>query len=44
MLESISPNAKHHGKGLDRATCCHGVELSYWLVTVRLLSPKQSPS
>ena len=36
MLEGGNPNARHHGKGLERATCCHGVELSYPLVTVRL--------
>ena len=35
MLEGGNPNARHHGKGLERATFCHGVELSYCLVTVR---------
>ena len=36
MLEG--GNARHHGKGLERATFCHGVELSYCLVTVRALT------
>ena len=35
MLEGGNPNARHRGKGLERATFCHGVELSYYLVTVR---------
>ena len=38
MLEGGNPNARHHGKGLERATFCHGVELSYCLVTVRALT------
>ena len=38
MLEGGNPNARHHGKGLERATFCHGVELSYCLVTVRVLT------
>ena len=38
MLESGNPNARHHGKGLERATFCHGVELSYCLVAVRALT------
>ena len=38
MLESGNPNARHRGKGLERATFCHGVELSYCLVTVRALT------
>ena len=38
MLEGGNPNARHHGKGLERATFCHGVELSYYLVTVRALT------
>ena len=35
MVEGGNPNVRHHGKGLERATFCHGVELSYCLVTVR---------
>ena len=35
MLEGGNPIARHHGKGFERATFCHGVELSYCLVTVR---------
>ena len=35
MLEGVNPNARHHGKGLERVTFCHGVELSYCLVTVK---------
>ena len=31
VLEGGTPNARHHGKGLGRATFCHGVELSYYL-------------
>ena len=42
MLEGGNPNARHHGKGLERATFCHGVELSYCLVTVRALT--ETPS
>ena len=38
MLEGGNPIARHHGKGLERATFCHGVELSYCLVTVRALT------
>jgi len=38
VLEGGNPNARHHGKGLERATFCHGVELSYCLVTVRALT------
>ena len=38
MLEGGNPNVRHHGKGLKRATFCHGVELSYCLVTVRALT------
>ena len=38
MLKGGTPNARHHGKGLERATFCHGVELSYCLVTVRALT------
>ena len=38
MKEGGNPNARHHGKGLERATFCHGVELSYCLVTVRALT------
>ena len=38
LLEGGNPNARHHGKGLERATFCHGVELSYCLVTVRVLT------
>ena len=38
MLEGGNPNARHHGNGLERATFCHGVELSYCLVTVRALT------
>ena len=38
MLEGGNPNARHHGKGLERVTFCHGVELSYCLVTVRALT------
>ena len=38
LLEGGNPNARHHGKGLERATFCHGVELSYCLVTVRALT------
>ena len=38
MLEGGNPNARHHGKGLERGTFCHGVELSYCLVTVRALT------
>ena len=38
MLEGGNPNARIHGKGLERATFCHGVELSYCLVTVRALT------
>ena len=29
VLGRGNPNARHHGKGLERATFCHGVELSY---------------
>ena len=36
MLEGVNPNARHPGKGLERATFHHGVELSYCLVTVRV--------
>ena len=35
MLEGGNPIARHHGKGLERATFCHGVELSYCLFTVK---------
>ena len=35
MFEGGNPNVRNHGKGLERATLCHGVELSYCLVTVR---------
>ena len=38
LLEDGNPNARHHGKGVERATFCHGVELSYCLVTVRALT------
>ena len=38
MLEGGNPNARHHGKGLGRATFCHGFELRYCLVTVRALT------
>ena len=38
LLEGGNPNARHHEKGLERATFCHGVELSYCLVTVRALT------
>ena len=38
MLEGGNPNARHHGKGLERATSYHGVELGYCLVTVRALT------
>ena len=38
LLEGGNPIARHHGKGLERATFCHGVELSYCLVTVRALT------
>ena len=38
VLEGGNPIARHHGKGLERATSCHGVELSYCLVTVRALT------
>jgi len=38
LLEGGNPNARHHGKGLERATFYHGVELSYCLVTVRTLT------
>ena len=38
MLEGGNPSARHHGKGLERATFCHGVELSYCLITVRALT------
>ena len=38
MLGGGNPNARHHGKGLERATFRHGVELSYCLVTVRALT------
>ena len=38
MLEGGNPIARHHGRGLERATFCHGVELSYCLVTVRALT------
>ena len=38
MLEGGNPNARHHGKGLERATFGHGFELSYCLVTVRALT------
>ena len=38
VLEGGNPNARHHGKGLERGTFCHGVELSYCLVTVRALT------
>ena len=38
MLEGGNPIARHHGKGLERATFCHGVELSYCLVTVGALT------
>ena len=38
MLEGGNPNARHRGKGFDRATFCHGVELSYCLVAVRALT------
>ena len=38
MLEGGNPNARHRGKGLERATFCHGVELSYCVVTVRALT------
>ena len=38
VLEGGNPNARHHGKGLERATFCHDVELSYCLVTVRALT------
>ena len=38
MLEGGNPIARHHGKGLERTTFCHGVELSYCLVTVRALT------
>ena len=37
MLEGGNPNARHHRKVLERAMFCHGVELSYCLVTVRAL-------
>ena len=42
MLEGGNTNARHHGKGLERATFCHGVELSYCLVTVRALTETKS--
>ena len=38
MLEGGNPIARHDGKGLERVTFCHGVELSYCLVTVRALT------
>ena len=38
MLEGGNPIGRHHGRGLERATFCHGVELSYCLVTVRALT------
>ena len=38
MLEGGNPNVRHHLKGLERATFCQGVELSYCLVTVRALT------
>ena len=38
MLEGGNPNVRHHRKGLERATFCHGGELSYCLVTVRALT------
>ena len=38
LLEVGNPNARHHGKGLERVTFCHGVELSYCLVTVGALT------
>ena len=38
MLEGGNPNVRHHGNGLESATFCHGVELSYCLVTVRALT------
>ena len=38
MLEGDNANARHHGKELERATFCHGIELSYRLVTVRALT------
>ena len=41
MLEGSNPNARHLGKGLERATFCHGVELSYCLVTVIALTETQ---
>ena len=41
MLEGGNPIARHHGKGLERATFCHGVELTYCFVTVRALTETQ---
>ena len=38
MLEGGNPIARHYWKELERATFCHGVELSYCLVTVRALT------
>ena len=38
MLEGGNPNDRHHRKGLERVTFCHGIELSYCLVTVRGLT------
>ena len=38
LLEGGNPYARHHGKALERETFCHGVELSYCLVTVRALT------
>ena len=41
MLEGGNLIARHHGKGLERATFYHGVELSYCFVTVRALTETQ---
>ena len=38
MLEGGNPIPRHYWKELERATFCHGVELSYCLVTVRALT------
>ena len=38
MLEGGNSNARRDGRGLERATFYHGVELSYCRVTVRALT------